>query len=54
MNTGGQLTTADDTPQRRAQETNPLAIASMVCGIRALILGPLAIAAIICGHIARR
>ena len=47
------MTAADDTPQRRAQETNPLAIVSMVCGMVALVLGPLAILAIVFGHIAR-
>jgi Domain of unknown function (DUF4190) len=48
------MTAADDTPQWRAQQTNPLAIASMVCGMVALVLGPLAILAIVSGHIARR
>jgi hypothetical protein len=48
------MTAADDTPQWRAQQTNPLAIASMVCGMVALVLGPLAILAIVFGHIARR
>jgi Domain of unknown function (DUF4190) len=47
------MTAADDTPQWRAQQTNPLAIASMVCGMAALVLGPLAILAIVSGHIAR-
>lgn len=47
------MTAADDTPQWRAQQTNPLAIASMVCGMVALVLGPLAILAIVFGHIAR-
>ena len=47
------MTAADDTPQWQAQQTNPLAIASMVCGMAALVLGPLAILAIIFGHIAR-
>jgi hypothetical protein len=37
-----------------AQQTSPLAIASMVCGMVALVLGPLAILAIVFGHIARR
>jgi hypothetical protein len=41
------MTAADDTPQWRAQQTNPLAIASMVCGMVALVLGPLAILAIV-------
>jgi Domain of unknown function (DUF4190) len=44
---------ADDTPQWRAQQTNPLAIASLVCGMVALVLSPLAIPAVIFGHIAR-
>jgi Domain of unknown function (DUF4190) len=44
---------ADDTPQWWAQQTNPLAIASMVCGMVALVLSPLAIPAVIFGHIAR-
>jgi hypothetical protein len=48
------MTAADDTPQLRAQQTSPLAIASMVCGMVALVLGPLAILAIVFGHIARR
>ena len=48
------MTAADDTPQRRAQQTNPLAIVSMVSGMVALVLGPLAILAIVSGHIARR
>jgi hypothetical protein len=48
------LTAADDTPQRRAQQTSPLAIVSVVCGMVALVLGPLAIVAIVSGHIARR
>jgi MFS family permease len=47
------MTAADDTPQWRAQQTSPLAIASMVCGMVALVLGPLAILAIVFGHIAR-
>ena len=47
------MTAADDTPRRRAQETSPLAIVSMVCGMGALVLGPLAILAIVFGHIAR-
>jgi hypothetical protein len=47
------VTAADDTPQWRAAQTAPLAIASMVCGLAALVLGPLAIPAIVCGHIAR-
>jgi hypothetical protein len=47
------MTAADDTPQRLAQETNLLAIMSMVCGMVALVLGPLAILAIVFGHIAR-
>jgi hypothetical protein len=47
------VTAADDTPQWHAAQTNPLAIASMVCGLAALVLGPLAIPAIVCGHIAR-
>ena len=47
------MTAADDTPQWRAQQTNPLAIVSMVCGMVALALGPLAILAIVFGHIAR-
>lgn len=47
------MTAADDTPQRRAQQANPLAIVSLVCGIVALVLGPLAILAIVSGHIAR-
>jgi hypothetical protein len=47
------MTVADDMPQRRARETNPLAIVSMVCGMVALVLGPLAILAIVFGHIAR-
>ena len=48
------MTAADDTPQWRAQQANPLATASMVCGMVALVLGPLAILAIVFGHIARR
>jgi uncharacterized membrane protein YidH (DUF202 family) len=48
------MTGADDTPQWRAQQTNPLAITSMVCGLVAVVLGPLAILAIVFGHIARR
>jgi hypothetical protein len=47
------MTAADDTPRRRAEETCPLAIVSMVCGMVALVLGPLAILAIVFGHIAR-
>jgi hypothetical protein len=47
------MTAADDTPQWRAQQTNPLAIASIVCGMVALVLGPLALLAIVSGHIAR-
>jgi hypothetical protein len=47
------MTAADDTPLWRAQQTNPLAIVSMVCGMVALALGPLAILAIISGHIGR-
>src|SRR5580693_3259673 len=47
------MTAADDTPQWRAQQTSPLAIVSMVCGMVALVLGPLAILAIVFGHIAR-
>jgi len=47
------MTAADDTPQWRAQQISPLAIASMVCGMVALVLGPLAILAIVFGHIAR-
>jgi len=47
------MTAADDTPQWRTQQTSPLAIASMVCGMVALVLGPLAILAIVFGHIAR-
>ena len=47
------MTAADDTPLWRAQQTNPLAIVSMVCGMVALVLGPLAILAIIFGHLAR-
>jgi hypothetical protein len=47
------MTAADDTPLWRAQQTNPLAIVSMVFGMVALALGPLAILAIISGHIAR-
>jgi ABC-type thiamin/hydroxymethylpyrimidine transport system permease subunit len=47
------MTAADNTPQLRAQETNLLAIISMVCGMVALVLGPLAILAIVFGHIAR-
>ena len=47
------MTAADDTPQWRAQQTSPLAIASMVCGMAALVLSPLAILAIVFGHIAR-
>jgi hypothetical protein len=47
------MTAADDTPQWRAQQTSPLAIASMVCGMVALVLGPLVILAIVFGHIAR-
>ena len=47
------MTAADDTPHWRAQQTNPLAIGSMVCGLAALVLGPLAILAIVFGHIAR-
>ena len=47
------MTAADDTPQWRAQQTSPLAIASMVCGMVALVLGPLAILTIVFGHIAR-
>jgi hypothetical protein len=46
------MTAADDAPQWRAQQTNPLAIASMVCGMVALVLSPLAILAIVSGHIA--
>ena len=34
-------------------QTNPLAIASMVCGMVALVLAPLAILAIVFGHVAR-
>jgi uncharacterized protein DUF4190 len=45
---------ADDTPQWRAQQANPLAIASLVCAMVALVLSPLAILAVIFGHIARR
>ena len=45
---------ADDTPQWLAQQANPLAIASLVCGMVALALSPLAIPAVIFGHIARR
>lgn len=30
------MTAADDTPQWQAQQTNPLAIASMVCGMTVL------------------
>ena len=45
---------ADDTPQWRAQQTNPLAIASMVCGMVALVFSPFAIPAVIFGYIARR
>jgi peptidyl-prolyl cis-trans isomerase B (cyclophilin B) len=48
------MTAADDTPQRRTQQTNPLAIMSVVSGMVALVLGPLAILAIVSGHIARR
>jgi Domain of unknown function (DUF4190) len=44
---------ADDTPGWRAQQANPLAIASLVCGMVALVFGPLAIPAVIFGHIAR-
>jgi hypothetical protein len=44
---------ADDTPQWRAQQTSPLAIGSLVCGMVALVLSPLAIPAVIFGHIAR-
>ena len=44
---------ADETPQWRAVQTNPLAIASMVCGMVVLVLGPLAILAIVFGYIAR-
>jgi uncharacterized protein DUF4190 len=47
------MTAADDTLQRRAQQTSPLAIVSLVCGMVALVLGPLAIVAIVSGHIAR-
>jgi hypothetical protein len=47
------MTAADDIPQWRAQQTSPLAIASMVCGMVALVLGPVAILAIVFGHIAR-
>jgi hypothetical protein len=47
------MTAADDTPQWRAQQTSPLAIVSMVCGMVALVLGPLAILAIVFGHIVR-
>ncbi|HEY6311306.1 MAG TPA: DUF4190 domain-containing protein [Streptosporangiaceae bacterium] len=47
------MTAADDTPLWRAQQTNSLATASMVCGMVALVLGPLAILAIVFGHIAR-
>jgi hypothetical protein len=47
------MTAADDTPQWQAQQTSPLAIVSMVCGMVALVLGPLAILAIVFGHIAR-
>jgi hypothetical protein len=47
------MTAADDTPQWRARQTNPLAIASIVCGMAALVLGPLAIPAIVFGHVAR-
>jgi type IV secretory pathway VirB2 component (pilin) len=47
------VTAADDTPLRRAQETNPLAIVSMICGMVALVLGPLAGPAVVFGHIAR-
>jgi type IV secretory pathway VirB2 component (pilin) len=47
------VTAADDTPLRRAQETNPLAIVSMICGMVALVLGPLAGLAVVFGHIAR-
>jgi hypothetical protein len=47
------MTAADDTPQWQAQQTSPLAIVSMVCGLVALVLGPLAILAIVFGHIAR-
>jgi uncharacterized protein DUF4190 len=47
------VTTADDTPHWRAQQTNRLANASMVCGILALVFTPLAILAIVFGHIAR-
>jgi hypothetical protein len=47
------MTAADDMPQRRTQQTNPLAIMSIVSGMVALVLGPLAILAIVSGHIAR-
>jgi uncharacterized protein DUF4190 len=47
------LTAAEDTPHRRAQQTSPLAIVSLVSGMVALVLGPLAIVAIVAGHIAR-
>jgi hypothetical protein len=40
-------------PPWRAQQTNPLAIVSMVCGMVALVFGPLTILAIVFGHIAR-
>jgi Domain of unknown function (DUF4190) len=48
------MTAADDTPRWRAQQTNPPATASMICGMAALVLAPLAILAIVFGHIARR
>ena len=48
------MTAADDTPQWRAQQTNPPATASMICGMAALVLAPLAILAVVFGHIARR
>lgn len=48
------MTAADDTPQRRAEQTNPLAIVSLVSGMVALVLGPLAILAIVSGYLARR
>jgi hypothetical protein len=47
------VTTTNDTPHWRVQQTNRLATASMVCGMLALVFTPLAILAIVFGHIAR-